>query len=175
MFPPGTTRIPTLPGLKAPNKHKGLRPVKQPPRSAARHLRHAGRHRLSIHASACLPMVCSPLIIIASDCRTDSQLAVSKRTQHTCVLRHSKSSGPATERMGRSEIVRWRLLQLQLDALDRSSEDLAVRGFCREQQPNPQGLDPRDPLSQPLGWRGSLSLAHASETAHREKLSTYWV
>ena len=79
-------------------------------------------------------------ITIASDCRTDSQLAVIKRTQHTCVLRHSKSSGPATERMGRSEIVRWRLLQLQLDALDRSSEDLAVRGFCREQQPNPQGL-----------------------------------
>ena len=68
------------------------------------------------------------------------------------VLRHSKSSGPATERMGRSEIVRWRLLQLQLDALDRSFEDLAVRGFCREQQPNPQGLT-----------RATLSRSHWAE------------
>ena len=66
-------------------------------------------------------------------------------TQHTCVLRHSKSSGPATERMGRSEIVRWRLQQLQLDALDRSFRRFGrARLLPRAAAFNPQGLDPRD-------------------------------
>ena len=54
-------------------------------------------------------------------------------------------------------------------------EDLAVRGFCREQQPLIRKDLTRATSLAATGLRGSLSLAHASETAHREKLSTYWV
>ena len=114
-------------------KHKGLRPVKQPPRSAARHLRHAGRHRLSIHASACLPMVFSPVITIASDCRTDSQLAVSKRQPsiRACCAIQSHQGRPRRGWAGRRLSAGGCYSFSSMPSIDRF-QDLAVRGFCRE-------------------------------------------
>ena len=115
-------------------------------------------------------------ITIASDCRTDSQLAVSKRQPsiRACCAIQSHQGRPRRGWAGRRLSAGGCNSFSSMPSID-LFEDLAVRGFCREQQPLIRKDLTRATSLAATGLRGSLSLAHASETAQREKLSTYWV
>ena len=92
-------------------------------------------------------------ITIASDCRTDSQLAVSKRQPsiRACCAIQSHQGRPRRGWAGRRLSAGGCYSFSSMPSIDRL-EDLAVRGFCREQQPNPQGLT-----------RATLSRSHWAE------------